>query len=334
MGADTGRRIRWIWIAAVTLSFVAIAAAALVLTSGASAKRIVRKALLGGQSTSLMRSRAKGVESLPLVLAIAEVLERAVSTNGTVYEKLYRQVPASVQKRLPTPLNSRSVLDECLDVLRSYGPDAAPAVPALLHVYQSSDPVLIAKRDQILRTFGVMGRGAWDAMPFLLQELDPAKRNAKGPIVQALIQIDPSGENFETAWSHVKALSGPTLRASNVAEWCFVALDNRPPSIPGTNRPDRMKPDLSEAYRPPEIWLALQVLGLIPTEAEQTLPMMRPYLGDENEVLRGLAATSLGMLGKSAAIALPELKKCLNDEVTIVREASTNAVRAIERRIQ
>ncbi|HKX60444.1 MAG TPA: HEAT repeat domain-containing protein, partial [Verrucomicrobiae bacterium] len=235
--------------------------------------------------------------------------------------KVYDKMPAMVKKRLPEPIKRFEVLSASIEMLGQFGPAAAPAVPGLLRIYQSGDSRFAKLLRPILKTLGRIGPGAAEAIPALLPGLTP------GPdqefFAQTLIRIDSGDDRVGQALRELERQPGYGTFVSNITASCLIVLQPPRPAESGVT---------SKAPKYPSRWSAFLVVGLLRSEANQTVPIVRDYLDDENGVLRGLAATALGVLGPNAGDALPDLRKCLTDDWGSVREAATNAVLAIESR--
>lgn len=81
---------------------------------------------------------------------------------------------------------------------------------------------------------------------------------------------------------------------------------------------------------PNQSWLMMDVMPRIEATSPATLQLLVAALQNPAERTRGKAAQTLGRFGPLAKEAVPELTKLLNDEWRNVREAATNALRAIE----
>jgi HEAT repeat protein len=81
---------------------------------------------------------------------------------------------------------------------------------------------------------------------------------------------------------------------------------------------------------PNQSWLMMDALPRIEATSPETLQLLVAALQNAAERTRGKAAQTLGRLGPLAKEAVPELTKLLDDEWRNVREAATNALRAVE----
>lgn len=253
------------------------------------------------------------------VNALTDLLTIRPSPWASWYDKAYQQMPKMIKGRLPKPVDRMEVLGTSIEALGRFGPAAAPAVPALGRIYQSGDAALVKKRRPVLQTLRRIGPLAGEVIPALLPDLNPGPMQEF--VAETLIRIDPNGDRVGQAMLALIRQPGYERFASNVAASCVIALE--PPSPAGST-------SASEKPMYPSRWTAFLVAGLVRSEAKQTVPILRGYLDDESGVIRGLAATSFGLLGPSAAEALPDLRRCLTDDWSSVREAATNAVRSIE----
>ena len=81
---------------------------------------------------------------------------------------------------------------------------------------------------------------------------------------------------------------------------------------------------------PNQSWLMMDVMPRIEATSPETLQLLVAALQNPAERTRGKGAQTLGRLGPLAKEAVPELTKLLDDEWRNVREAATNALRAID----
>jgi HEAT repeat protein len=311
------------WMAAVVIIGVLVWVALKSNTAAERAKRLYRQQFSGKTVPSSLERELNHLESKVAVEALGGLLEDCLSTFGDRYGKAYAALPTNLQSRLPTPLDRDRALSESLKLLQRLGPAAAPALPALIRVYQSEDPKLRLVQTEVIRTFSKMGPAAREVIPILLPDLGPSSGSRPQHIADALVGIDPSGEYLDTTWAAFAARreSKTSTLASNLTAWCLGPLES-------TTAKEFF--DGHKSHDWPGRWNALQVLGLIRAEASRTVPVLIRYLEDENGVLRGQAAASLGILRNGAVDALPHLRRRYTDEWEVVRIAASNAVQIIE----
>jgi hypothetical protein len=319
------RRRRWIVALLVLLVPLAIGTGWRFGSSTGRAKRYFREEFSSGKrSIDVMFSRAR-FDPAVTGQALAELLEERTTDFGKWYAQTHGKLPKWIANRLPTPSNPAAVVNESIGALGYLGPAAAPAIPRLISIYQSSDLGLVGLKGPVVNSLGRIGSAATNAIIVLLPGLDPTNGFLQMPIAEALMRIDPKGDFLGTAWARLAQQPAYATLATRTTDWCLLSLD------PPTNSQSK-QPIATTQRPPPGRWMGLLILGLIPGEAERSVPVIRRSLDDENDVVRALAAVSLGMLGTKAAAALPELRRQLNDESGVARAGATNSIRDIEAR--
>jgi hypothetical protein len=74
---------------------------------------------------------------------------------------------------------------------------------------------------------------------------------------------------------------------------------------------------------------ALETLGKLRLEPMVAVPVLTNALGSRRYFMRLRAAEAIGQFGEEGHLAVPALKASLNDPESVVREAVTNALRAV-----
>lgn len=168
------------------------------------------------------------------------------------------------------------------------GPDAEPALPALLEAWKGTadDPELRAE------------------IQFTLAEIGPAAAAAVPALTNSLASEDP-----QVRHSACYALG----RIGPAAKGAVAALRKMLESA-----------DDTEQLR--GIWALLKILPQDAAVKQMAVPLLMGAFEDEREVVRLEAAKSLGEIGSLARSAVPVLRKALNDESVHVREAAQAAL--------
>ncbi len=176
-------------------------------------------------------------------------------------------------------------------ILARFGPNAKAAVPALIQVVQSGDPLT---RHEALLALGAIGPAAKSAVPAAvkaLQDLDP---NVRYSACYALGKMGPPAMAAKPPLQQVLADSDPFL--SLVAAWALARID----------------PDCSDT-------------------APKSVPLLMRALEDPEPMIRLEAATSLRCLGPQAKPAAAALKKTMRDDTSdLVRDMAAAALQAMQ----
>lgn len=123
---------------------------------------------------------------------LIKALEYEDSVFRQKYTATHAKAPKLVQKFLPQPRSVQHLRRNAITALAAFGPEAAPAVPALVRIYARGDSV---QRNSMTSTLASIGPGARPVVPWLLDELtnSPARRYPFA-ILRALGAIDITGE--------------------------------------------------------------------------------------------------------------------------------------------
>ncbi len=168
------------------------------------------------------------------------------------------------------------------------GPDAEPAVPALMQAWKATGDDS-ALRTEIQFALAAIGPGAAAAVPALTTSLAADQPQVRNSACYALGRIGPAAKS-----------AVPALRTMLESQEQFQRLES--------------------------VWALLQIMPQDPTIKQLAVPMLMGALQDDREELRLEAVKSLGDIGPLARAAVPVLRKALNDESTHVREAAQAAL--------
>jgi HEAT repeat protein len=257
------------------------------------------------------------------VQALTELMQENTSTLASWYERAYQNMPATLQKYLAKPIDRQRVLSAAVSKVTRYGSNAAPAVPVLVRLYQSTNQLV---RVLVTQALGRIGPAASNAIPALVIGLHPTNSFGLVGNSDPLVQIDPSGDYTARALASLLQHREQESWLTNLVDKWLVLLAPRNPDDRRELWPMGIDPNAGTR------WAAVQALGLMRFAAPRAVPVIKYYVRDPSERMRAVAASALGRLGPEAASALPELCGLLTDEWAMVREAATNAIRRIERR--
>ena len=175
-------------------------------------------------------------------------------------------------------------------VLGKIGPEAAPAVPALVALLKDQDPKV---RTEALFALGAIG---------------PKASAAIGPATAALADTDR--DVMLTAVYFLQEL-GPEAKAAAPALQKLLQSKDELVQITGAHALVAVDP-------------------ANPENAKLVVPVMTAALKNPLPFIRGEAAMTLGDLGKAAATALPALEAAANDDDEGVRAVAVEAVKKIK----
>jgi HEAT repeat protein len=226
--------------------------------------------------------------ALPL---LGKALEGAdESTVSAALDALAKLGPKAVPS-LVAALKYEDLRFRVLNILGRMGPAAQPAVPELAKLL--GDPNH-RTHDEVLFTLASIGPAAKDAVPAILKamanEKDPPTRYGAA---YALGRIGPAAAEAKPALANLRRNPDETL--SLVAFWALAKID--PTACPET--------------------------------AQIAVPVLIQRLGQRDVRQRLEAAAALRCLGPGAKAATAALKKALGDENQLVRDMAADALKAI-----
>lgn len=237
---------------------------------------------------------ARSLAALPPAPDITfPILEKALQDADatTVYYALnaLATIGAPSVPRLITALNHDKAREQVAYILGQIGPPAAPASEALAK--------LVADQDSAVATAAVLalakiGPGAKKAVPELIKAFDPDEPQAACGIAFALGKIGPEAAAAEPVLQ--AALSSPHGELPLVSAWALV-----------------------------------QIKSGSAENAAKIVPVLIKWLRAPTFQSRQGAVEALGSLGPAAKEAVPALQKATQDENPGVREAATQALKAI-----
>ncbi len=233
-------------------------------------------------------------------------------------------------------------------VLHELGPDAKPAVPALLKVLDDGDP---ETQLRVVETLGLIGDEA--AVPKLIEVLKDHPFDIEVVAAHALGNIGPGAKDatealeagltsedkiLQTVCAHSLAMIYPddAARKQKAIDLLVAALKHEEQHVRviAARELIKLKPD-PEMIREP--FLAAfetasdetrrAMFAAVATLGEEVIPRFQRAL--KEPAVRPYAAEALGEMGAAAAVAVPDLIAALEGESAIVREAILRAIASI-----
>jgi HEAT repeat protein len=208
-------------------------------------------------------------------------------------------LPALIDAMRDASRENEDARAACAHAIGKLGPDAAPAIDALVSVldedsesieYQQTHDVRAhgATSEEVIKVLGLIGPAA---IPPLVSRLD--------------FRPDAQGENSNPAW-------GAAARA--------LALIG-PPAVPAL---------LSALKDPAKREAAIDALGYIgPAAARESVPALTALCGSPDVSVRRRAVSALQDIGEPATQAVPALIRALDDPDGLVRFRAVLALGAI-----
>jgi HEAT repeat protein len=223
-----------------------------------------------------------------LVEALADkdplVVRNAVETLAQLGPKALAHVDDALQ--------NEQLRFYALMLIYRMGPEAAPAVPALINALQNVSPDEVQFRRELQFALGSIGAAAKPAAPILIKSLSSSDAKISASAAYALGKI------------------GPDARAAV-------------PALRQNLRSDNQLVKLASIMALLRIQPRERSLGII------AAPLLLKALDNENEIVRAEAAMAVGKLGALGRRAMPRLKEMLKDESPFVRDAAAEALKEL-----
>lgn len=245
---------------------------------------------------SLRSTRPPAQVIVPLLAKAADDADPAVRVSAL--DGLADSGKAAVPYLIAAIGNQRTAYWACL-ALGEIGPDAAPAVPAVMQVL-AKDPRAEVRREAAM-TLGAIGPAAASAVPVLTRSLEDREYGVRMGAVFALGRIGPAAASAEKALHRVEAgNSPPVLRTVTI--WALASI--HPENKLATRRAVLLLADAMRSKEPRVRATAVRGLASLRAAPELVVPAMTRILEEGPAELRNDALDVLGNVGEPAVPAL------------------------------
>lgn len=266
-----------------------------------------------------------GVEQeVPVLLELVNSRDYAIRTSAITLlsgvESARPRLMAALSEQIK--INNRLQRAQLAFELRQLGKDAAPVVPALVHILETEFP---EDNLTIISLLGYIGPDASAAAPTLQELLKGSNERVKLAAAAALLQIDPS------AGSSADAILGLALSSNRSIQVNATLLMVSDPALRARLIPaltDRIK--TSNKLERARYVLLLPQLG---AEAKAVVPMLVNILETEPAQDNLSVILALGNMAGEATNALPVLRKLAADTATDRGDLAKEAIDKIEGRV-
>jgi len=272
----------------------------------------------------LARDRPKALRALrelgpAAVPALVSAVNRKESWWNRVGNRLRPKLPKLAARHLTSSIEADMIREGAVRALYDLGPNAAPAVPALIRADGDTNRGIFSHTSLAHATLLKIGEAGVPQLIEVLKRSDP-KARAKAAMYLGI--IGPKAGDAASALG--KALSDPHAAVRREA---VIALSQIGP-------PARAAlPQLRAALQPGDDYFRLQVaqaLWDVGREAELTLPVLINVLTNTNNVNRAKAAMILVEMGPAAREAAPALTNVLREEFSYARVKAEEALRGMQ----
>lgn len=204
-----------------------------------------------------------------------------------------------------------------LDVMIQLGPDARPAVPALIALHKElkdeKDEKLKKKmQDKVDLALVKIGKAAVPAMADTLRDPDPKVRLF---VLEFLTKLGPDGEMAASA-----VMKNLKDKDEEVRRKATEFLKTHGKDLVAINRENLKDKDLSIRLT------AIDLLGEMGAQAEPAIPDLRALLMDNDATIRIHSMQTLKDIGPEAKVAIPDIAKRLSDKEKEVRRAAAEVL--------
>jgi HEAT repeat protein len=228
-------------------------------------------------------------------------------------------------------------LEEWRQAVKDLRPDDKTAVPGLIAVLKDQTVPWFTRR-QMANTLGRMGKNAADAVPVLIQILEEPRTDEHSPAIWAAKSLALFGPEAREATPKLAAiLKNPELPLAE-RQVALEALGQiggaHPRAIPAVvetlNLPPRADSVKLQAERDSLRELAAESLAIVGKDAAVAVPVLLRCLNDPREPMRRKTIAALGKIGPAAQLGIPMLVESLAfDESPAVRDAAETALAGI-----
>jgi HEAT repeat protein len=220
-----------------------------------------------------------------------------------------------------------SVGTSVLEAIKTLGPYAAAAVPALIDVLDQSRNE--KNREMVIVALEKIGPGASAAVP-VLQKIKRSHPDLADYVDRAIATItDPDNilknlveEKGCDAISELVNMLKIYRGDSSILPIIEALQTFGPSSVPYLI-------DAQKTGNPDTTLNILTAFSRLGPLAREAVPELIPLLENENQLIRRLAAEALGKIGPGAAVAVPHLEKLLTDKEDFIRSIARTALARI-----
>ena len=316
--------------AALSRRYTVAIAVLLALTAAGWFALHTREPHYKGQAVSywveqLLHDNSKAREALhnigpAAVPALARVVNRRRSPFWAHVEKWRPKLPAFIARKIPNQALDQLLQERAIDVLFGFGPDAAPAIPALVGVDASlNDFIGFGSAGLAHATLLQIGPAG---LPYFIELLKNGDPNIRAKAASYIGHLGSQAGPAAPALAKALKDSNPSVRNTAVTALSQIG----PPAgvaLPGLNAALGMYDD---SFR----LAVIDALWKIGHESTTTMPILIRILSDQRNPNRAGAATLLGEFGPAARAALPALTNVLHEEFSYTRVKAEEALRRID----
>lgn len=197
--------------------------------------------------------------------------------------------------------------------LSEMGDHAKPAIPALIALLKSDEP--LAVNDGAI-ALGKMGQNAREAIVPLIEALKNPDQEVRAAVAASIKQLGPASEHIPLL---LPALKDPYMKVRSTVTLTFGYMgDAGKPAIP----------EIIKGIKDENTWVRMHScasLARFGADAKDAVPQLREALNDEAGVVRGTAAMALAKIQPSSEF-VPDLIRLLQDENERVRTLAHDAI--------
>ena len=161
-----------------------------------------------------------GSNAVPYLVSAIE--QKPGFIAGSFYSSLYRNLPARLHNKLPSPVRKEFVRLRAFGALEALGPTARSAVPFLARQFKATNSEL----DTVHRVLVAIGPEAKEAIPVLADALHGSDQMFRLKAARTLVQVDAN--NSELIAAMLSELKSTNAVARRVA--CVILREMGPPA--------------------------------------------------------------------------------------------------------
>jgi HEAT repeat protein len=255
------------------------------------------------------------------VPALADAVNRRKNRFRRLLETWRPKLPALLARKLPSRPLDQLLEERAIEVLYEFGPEAAPAVPALVGVDVSlNDFIGFGSAGLAHATLLRIGSAG---LPYFIRILGNGNPNTRAQAASYIAHLGRGAGAATPALARALNDSSPAVRNAAVGALARIG----PPARAAL-------PELQAALGREDDYFRLEVIRALWTvgrESEITVPILIKILADRGNPNRAGAATVLGEMGPAAKGAEPALNEVLAEEFSYTRVKATEALRRIRK---